>query len=661
MALCSGILWLLLLVPSRATSNVYTYIWSPRSSDIGGAGSKDYLVLKGLLTLAKPVQYTVVSGDSLDFIIRKKYLVSQSYHNAYPLYLNRIQELNHGLTSNTVLSIGRTIAVPSGPIYGGTEIGKDAVSHDVQAAMFTKLSKKAYDLGVTTNEKIEKFSTRSLGAYLSPTTQVLPSQDKLDRVFETIKSRGLVNAINLIKHPEARLNQMQVLDLAVTDEVGQVALANITAADPTNLLPGMFPVSDSVDVPCDKNKPCTNCAASLQIPPTVDLSKARVLVEDTGITTGEVDLTRLIPVKPGDDGLDKSPVHHGTFVYSQIAAPASPGASPEFGVIPKNNVYVVKAVEDAGPIASFSMSDIMNGWKAFSSMMNKDLSEGIAATTWIVNVSAFGEPIPDPDHPPAIPNDDHLLVVAAAGNHIPDGTEDQPALYAFPRLSNGSTPLIIAGALGVDGNPARYSNYNSTYVHLFAPGDCVCGSPGQINGTSQAAPFISTAAAVLASAEPNWNPRYVMWRLLSTADHPTALQGKAFAGTVNLSRALDPSIIVQEKIAGSPPKIHRVSGITYDSNWKAAFQIAGINVLNKETLRLYSPSPGANANETCFTSLQLLYPPMTPFCVSSDSKVELTENGSLIDLEAAQIFDIILPMPGRSSVPLPDVSVDTPQ
>jgi hypothetical protein len=659
----SGLFCLVLSVPSGDASNVYTYIWSPKTTDIGTVGSKDYLVLRGLLALTKPIQYTVASGDSLDFIIRKRYLVSQSYRHAYTLYFNRIQELNPDLTPNTILRTGRTIVIPSGPIYGGTEIGEEALSQDIKESLFTRLSTYAYDLGVTTNEKIKKFSTRSLGAYLSATTKTsLSPQDKQDRVFQTIKSRALVYAVDLTEHPEAHFNQMQVLDLAVADEADSAALASVITSDPMNLLPGMFPVSDSVDVPCDKNKPCTNCATSLQIPPTVDLTKARVLIEDTGIASGEIDPAHLIPQKLGDPGLDKSPVKHGTFVYSQIAAPTSPGASNGlFGVIPKDNVYVAKAVNDDGATQYFSMSDIMNGWKAFSSMMIKDFSAGNAANTWIVNVSAFGEPVPDPDHPPAIPNDNHLLIVAAAGNHEPDGEEDQPALYAFPRLSNGSTPLIIAGALGVDGNPARYSNYNSTYVHLFAPGDCDCGAPGQINGTSQAAPFISTAAAVVASAKPNWNPRYVMWRLLSTADHPAVLREKAFAGTVNLGRALDPSIIVEEKIAGAPPKIHRASSMTYDSNWKAAFQTAGINVLNKETLRLYSPLPGANANETCFTSLQILYPPMTPFCVSSHSKVELTEDGSTIDLEAAQISDIILPMPGGSSVPLPDVSVNTPQ
>ena len=646
-----GIGCLALSITSGADEpKIYAYIWSPKNADIQSVLSKDYLVLRALLALTKPTPYIVASGDSIDYIIRKRYLVSQRYRNAYSLYFKRILELNPVLSSTTILSVGLTIQIPSGPIYGGTELGKEATSQHVKQVMFAKLSKNAYDLGVSTNQKIQTFSTRSLGAYLSPSAH--PSADTRNKLFQIIQMRGLVNAIDLQKHPESRLNQMQVLDLVVTDDAGQAAITSIVKSDPQNLMPGMFPVSDSMPATC--TQPCTSCAMSLHIPPLVDLSKARVLVEDTGIVAGVIDPNRLIPEKPGDDGSDDSPVRHGTFVYSQIAAPATPGVSTEFGVIPKNNVYVAKAVEDVGKTQYFKMSDIMNGWKIFSSQMNTDST---AAKTWVVNVSAFGEPIPDPDHPPVIPNDGHLLIVAAAGNH---DKEDEPALYAFPRLSNGSTPLIIAGALGTDGNPTNYSNWNSVYVHLFAPGDCVCGAPGQINGTSQATPFVSTAAAVLASAKPDWNPLYVMWRLISTADHPPALSGKAFAGTINLARALDPSIVVEENVVGTPPRIHHATSIIYDSNWKRAFQLAGINVLNKETLRLYSPKSGTNADETCFTSLQLLYYTMTPLCLSSSSKVELMENGSSLDLTAAKISDVILPMPGNSSVSLPDIEINAP-
>ena len=165
-------------------------------------------------------------------------------------------------------------------------------------------------------------------------------------------------------------------------------------------------------------------------------------------------------------------------------------------------------------------------------------------------------------------------------------------LEAFPRLGNGSTPLLIVGAIGTDGKSTNYSNWNPDYVHLFAQGDCVCGSPGQINGTSQAVPFVTSAAAILASSNPAWNPRYTMWRLLATADHPGVLAGKAFAGIVNLSRALDPMILVEEKAAEEPQQsigLHR-SATTLTGRKPFKFKVS-INRVWKPSVLIHR-SPG---------------------------------------------------------------------
>jgi len=151
-----------------------------------------------------------------------------------------------------------------------------------------------------------------------------------------------------------------------------------------------------------------------------------------------------------------------------------------------------------------------------------------------------------------------------------------------------------------------------------------------------------------------------MWRLISTADHPIALRGKAFGGSLNLRRALDPSILVEEATTeGNGPKVHHASSIIYDANWKGAFARVGINKLDKETLRLYEPS-SANG-QTCFISLQNLYFILTPLCVDSRSKIQLIDGGASVELTAGQIADIILPMPkpGDDGATLPDVSVQT--
>jgi hypothetical protein len=383
-------------------------------------------------------------------------------------------------------------------------------------------------------------------------------------------------------------------------------------------------------------------------------------VEDTGAAPGLVDQKHLLLQGPGDDGSDASPVSHGTFVYSEIAAPKEGDQNRLFGLIPKSQVYVTKAVLGDGT-QHFMMDHLVNGWVAFSALMDRDPS---APATSVVNISAFGEPTADLTHIPSVPaNDSKLLLVAAAGNNPNGGTEDAPRLNVFPRLSSGSqNPLLIVGALGTDNKRASYSNWNNLYVQLFAPGDCVCGAPGHISGTSQAVPFVTTAAAILASARPDWKPLRVMWRLISTADHPDVLNGKAFAGTVNLARALDNSIIAEEIVPGGVPKIHRAKSIVYDADWKSAFSQSNINVPDKEVLRLYAPrsSPGAAGNLTCFAVLQnLLVGTPPPICVNSKSKVTLGEDGGFSELTADLISDIILPLrsPGGGTSNLPDITL----
>jgi hypothetical protein len=654
----SFLLFFAACLASQASSNpVYTYAWTPRTADVAAVGSKDYLVLDALVHLTKPITYTVVAGDNLDFIIRKQFLVSQSYRVAYGVYMERILELNHdkSLTQYTILTVGLTLRLPGGPKYGATELQDSAFSPDVRNQVFTLMSTKAYELGVATADKIQKFSTQSLAQYVSPNPRTAMSDSKQrNSLFQAIRQRGLVLAIDMDRHPDARLRAAQFFDLQATDIASEAAVNTLVKSDPENLLPGMFPVSSSVASHCKPNQPCTTCGKNLGIFDTQDVSRARVLVEDTGFALNIVNPQNIIPQVGGDAGQDTAPEYHGTFVYSQISSAALDGPVNTFGVIPRSNVYVAKVVRNISGSLYFSMSDMMKAWNQFSAQMDKDTR---AAKTRVVNISAFGEPVLDPDHPPNIPNDGHLLIIAAAGN---DGSEWEPALWAFDRLSNGSTPLLITGALGSDNNIASYSNHNSTYVQLFAPGDCVCGAPGQINGTSQAVPFVTTAAAVLAAANPDWDPRSVMWRLISTADHPPGLQGKGFAGTVNLGRALDRSIIVEEAVPGGLPKIHHATAISYDASWSAAFKVAGTNVPHKETLRLYSPVPGSKPNETCFTSLQMLYATFIPICVDSASRVNIIENGSPLILSASQLSDVLLPIPGRNSGILPDINLPTP-
>jgi hypothetical protein len=630
----------------------YVYLWSPQKADVGPPASKDYDVLKAILYLCTTKKYSPTTAEGIDFIIRKNFLVSAKFTHAYRLYLNRINQLNPSGFANETVQKGQVIVLPVGPKYGASDLSDLALSPAVRNASFMAMSQTAYQIQQDVSNHIKHFSVETLKYYVSPS-----GKGSEEQLFQAIKDRGLVYALPKSGQKQKSSAQIDPIELTPTDEAGSKLLASVHRNSPDKMLPGMFPVSTPQTASCPQN--CTSCRSAMDVPAGFDFSKTKVLVVDTGVQAGLVSPDHLIKQTDSDDGVDVSPQFHGTFVYSEIAAATAPAANSSglFGVIPQDNVFVSRAVRTIGAAEYFTTADIINAWNTFSLTMDQNYPD--SAYTRVVNVSAFGEPVADLLHPPAVPFGSRLLLVAAAGNNPVGGTEDAPAENAFARLSGGSAPLIIVGALNAQGSPATYSNWNSQYVQLFAPGDCVCGGPGKLNGTSQATPLVTVAAATVAASHPDWNPLWVMWRLLSTSDHPPALQGKALAGTVNLARALSTPIYLAENVDAGAAKVHEASAIVYDQTWKDAFHSNNYNVHNKETLRLYNPTVNPTSHAVCFTMLSFLYYPTGSLCVDANAKVQITENGAPVSLSAAQINDLILPMPdpnGNGSN-LPNVSV----
>ena len=71
----------ILVINCRGATTNYVYQWTPQAVDVTGPGSAQYALLSALLRLTKPVPYTVVTGDSVDYILRKKFFVSQSNYS----------------------------------------------------------------------------------------------------------------------------------------------------------------------------------------------------------------------------------------------------------------------------------------------------------------------------------------------------------------------------------------------------------------------------------------------------------------------------------------------------------------------------------------------------------------------------------------------------
>jgi hypothetical protein len=639
MSRCACI-FLLLLATSSSGSEVgrYAFVWKPKTVDVGSRDASSYKVLHALLSLLRTERYTVQPADSVDFIIRKRFLVSATFHNAYNLYQQRIFELNPGLSATTALKSGSSIVLPIGPKYSATELADQKLPSGVQERLFSRLSQNAY--GARSVDSALTIAQRDLRRYVSPNI----AQPPVD-FDQRIKKRGIVSALAIHDSSSRSLSLLQTYDFEVHGPSQRAELDGLSNSDPTSLFPGIVPMATPQPATCSA---CTSCSQILKIPANTDLTHARVLVEDTGVALN-VPSSNVIALPDSPTINDDSPNSHGTFVYSEVAAPTN-GVPALHGVIPSAQVYVAKAAhKTADGSFAFTIKDIVDSWQQFAARMQKD---GASAQTVVVNLSAAG-PVPSDSLlpnaiPPQLPNGDNVLVVAAAGNR-PNPLD--PVQQLFGKLSNEGAALLMVGATALDGSKATYSNWNQNHVQVFSLGDCVCGTPGQIDGTSQAAPIVASAAAVLASSRPNWNAHQVMWRLISTADSSPPLLRKAVMGVVNLPNALQRSIVMTLNDGTQP---FWPSKVTFGGGWAAELQRLAQAYPGEPVLKIFN---GRTSGATvCFDALLWMNFIPESVCVLPTAQVQF--DGQPLGVVATRIGEIDLPLPSDRDpgVTLPTVA-----
>ncbi|MCT4641489.1 MAG: S8 family serine peptidase [Bacteriovoracaceae bacterium] len=135
----------------------------------------------------------------------------------------------------------------------------------------------------------------------------------------------------------------------------------------------------------------------------------------------------------------------------------------------------------------------------------------------------------------------NIIVVAAAGNNNTNATIYPCAYY----------DVICVGATTIDGSMANFSNYGGQ-VDILAPGDQIVSTipknfiPLKLNiqgyeilsGTSQAAPFVSAAAALLKGANPQITHAALTGKLIHAADKNFDKK-KSLHGQMHLGRSFD--------------------------------------------------------------------------------------------------------------------------
>ncbi len=133
-----------------------------------------------------------------------------------------------------------------------------------------------------------------------------------------------------------------------------------------------------------------------------------------------------------------------------------------------------------------------------------------------------------------------ILFIAAAGNES-NNNDSSPTYPAGYKEEN----VIAVAALDNQDRIASFSNFGAKTVHVAAPGVNVYstvkgGKYNSFSGTSMACPHVAGVAALLKSANSDWDYNEIKRRLIATSDPIQELRNKVLAkGRVNAANAMN--------------------------------------------------------------------------------------------------------------------------
>jgi subtilisin family serine protease len=195
--------------------------------------------------------------------------------------------------------------------------------------------------------------------------------------------------------------------------------------------------------------------------------------------------------------------NHGSAVSGVIAADAKNGKGSR-GVLANTSLMVVKMLDENGA--------------GTTDRAVKGIEYAVSNGASVINAS-WGGTVFDQVLFDTIQwaNTQGVVVVCAAGNEAKDNdTDDKPSYPASFNLPN----VMSVAAIDNKGQLANFSNYGKETVHLAAPGvgiyTTVRGGYQYLDGTSFAAPFVTSVAALLKGQEPSLAPKEIKDRLIKT-------------------------------------------------------------------------------------------------------------------------------------------------
>jgi subtilisin family serine protease len=251
-------------------------------------------------------------------------------------------------------------------------------------------------------------------------------------------------------------------------------------------------------------------------------------------------------------GYDGGSDAHGTHVAGLIAATAGNGIGIA-GLAPDAEIMDLRVDSADGVIQASAIARAIR----YAADNGAD----------IVNLSLGSQPGASPEAVVEIAEaveyaaDKGVLLVVAAGNNAT--SLDDSAVYP---ASLDTANMIVVAASTPDDRPAGFSNTGSP-VDVFAPGELVLSTvPGDglafHSGTSQAAPLVAAAAALVLEQQPGLAPGDVAGLLASTGDRNDSLS----SAVLGVSRFNAAAAIGVEVVEDGAADSVTIAGLTDDDN-----------------------------------------------------------------------------------------------
>ncbi|MBI3926724.1 MAG: S8 family serine peptidase [Armatimonadetes bacterium] len=216
--------------------------------------------------------------------------------------------------------------------------------------------------------------------------------------------------------------------------------------------------------------------------------------------------------------------YHGTHVAGTIAALSN--GSGVVGVAPGVRIMACKFLDSTG-----------SGWTSDAVLaVNYAVQNGAQLSNNSWGGGGYSQALYDAIQAASTQN--HMFVAAAGNaNRNTDSSPEYPAGYA---LNN----VLSVGASTNKDAKASFSNYGSSSVDLFAPGDKILSTVpgnqyGYLSGTSMASPHVTGAVALIYSYFPGITCTEARTRLINGVDYKSAFDNKCVAdGRLNARGAL---------------------------------------------------------------------------------------------------------------------------